>query len=647
MPRAWHALGAYTLIAVAATWPLAAGLGRDVAWDLGDSILNMWILAWDCEQMLAILGGDVSRIGSFFDGNIFHPATLTLAYSEHLVPQAVQILPVYALTRNPILAYNLLFLSTFVLSGLGTYLFVRELTGSPRAAFVAGLLFAFAPYRVPQFSHLQVLSSQWMPFALYGFRRYFDALTDGRPVRRPLLGAAAALVAQNLSCGYYLLYFSPFAGAYALWEIWRRGLWRNGRMWAHLSGAAVLVLALTLPFLLPYAVVREELQLGRALGEVVRFSADIYSYGTAFADQPLWGDAARAFPKPEGELFTGLVPVLLAFAGLVWWRGKDVAERAPLGRPRIVTLVLLAAIAVHVAAVGAALLYRRVVMDLGLFDVSIRNATQLLVRIAVLTAVLLALSPAARRNAGVFMRTRGFFLVALVTAMWLSLGPLPQTLGRPLELFGLYSLFYDYVPGFDGVRVPARFAMIVSLMLAVLGGLGAAVIARRRYGTPVLAALALLFLAESVVLPFTVNGADGTRGLNAPEPRLYRPARAPAIYHDIAREADTLVLAELPLGDSDYDLRAMFYSTVHWRPVLNGYSGFFPPGYGQLALAVSDVPRHPAIAWEALRAAGATHVLVHEAAWPGEQGRNTSAALRQLGAVERVRHGSDVLLSLP
>ena len=46
----------------------------------------------------------------------------------------------WALTGNPILCYNLLFLSTFVLSGLGTYLFVRELTGNPRAAFVAGLL---------------------------------------------------------------------------------------------------------------------------------------------------------------------------------------------------------------------------------------------------------------------------------------------------------------------------------------------------------------------------------------------------------------------------------------------------------------------------------------------------------------------------
>src|SRR5688500_1609660 len=106
MNRAWHALAAYLVITLVATWPLAAGLGRDVAWDLGDPLLNMWILAWDAEQFRAIVQGDFSRVGSFFNANIFHPAPLTLAYSEHLVPQAVQSFPIYLLSGNPILGYN-------------------------------------------------------------------------------------------------------------------------------------------------------------------------------------------------------------------------------------------------------------------------------------------------------------------------------------------------------------------------------------------------------------------------------------------------------------------------------------------------------------------------------------------------------------
>src|SRR4029079_19410631 len=180
---------AYAALAVFMTWPLARGLTRDVAWDLGDSVLNMWILAWDCEPLRGILQGHYSHLRPFFAANIFHPAPLTLAYSEHLVPQAIQIFPIYTLTRNPILCSNLLFLSTFVLSGLGMFLFARELTGRTAAGFIGGLLFAVATYRLPQSSHMQVLASQWMPFALYGFRRY---IVGGRA--RALVGATTAAV---------------------------------------------------------------------------------------------------------------------------------------------------------------------------------------------------------------------------------------------------------------------------------------------------------------------------------------------------------------------------------------------------------------------------------------------------------------------
>jgi hypothetical protein len=652
MQRGWHALAAYTVITLAATWPLAAGLGRDVAWDLGDSLLNMWVLAWDAEQLLAILRGDFSRIGTFFDGNIFHPAPLTLAYAEHLVPQAIQILPIYAMTGNPILCYNLLFLATFILSGFGTYLFVREITGNALAAFVAGLLFAFAPYRLPQSSHLQVLSSQWMPLALYGFRRYFASLAGGGSGWRPLAGAAASLVTQNLSCGYYLLYFPPFAAAYVLWEMARRGLLRASKVWAELSVAAVVVLAATVPFLLPYAAVREQLQFERSRTEVIRYSADVYSYATITEAQPLWGGVIRGFPKAEGDLFPGFVAILLAVIGLVTWRagaGPGSAERSLTSpvRMRWLPSLLATSVIVHLGLVVLVLIYRRIVVDFGLFDLRVSNVNQLLLRAAICAALLLVVSPASRRRARAFMSDRGFFLASLIAATWLSLGPLPQVLGRPVEIMAPYGFLYEHVPGFDGVRVPARLAMVGALMLAVLGGFGAAAFSRRRAGRAALAALSIAFLAESLVMPFMVNAVSGTRGFNLPEARVYRPARAPNVYKVFAREAPDAVLAELPLGESDFDLRAMFYSTVHWRPLLNGYSGFYPPHYGRLALATSDVHRFAETALQALRAQGATHVLVHEGAYLDGRGPNTSAAFLRHGASELYREGTDVLLRLP
>jgi hypothetical protein len=231
--------------------------------------------------------------------------------------------------------------------------------------------------------------------------------------------------------------------------------------------------------------------------------------------------------------------------------------------------------------------------------------------------------------------------------MWLSLGPAPQAQGRPVEIAAPYGVLYDHVPGFAGVRAPARLAMIAVLMLAVLGGFGAARLTAWRRGWMLLVPLSVAFLAESLILPFTVNGVTATPGYNQPEPRVYRPQRAPNVYKEFARQAPNGVLAELPLGESDFDLRAIYYSTAHWRPTLNGYSGYYPPHYGALALAVSDVPRFPQAALDALRSHGATHLIVHESAFIGDRGVNTSAELRQHGAVELYRDGSEVLLQLP
>ena len=72
-----------------------------------------------------------------------------------------------------------------------------------------------------------------------------------------------------------------------------------------------------------------------------------------------------------------------------------------------------------------------------------------------------------------------FAFAATILAMWLSLGPLPNAGESRVSGFGLYGLLYDYVPGFNGVRVPARYAMIAGLFLAILAGyrLPAAVVA--------------------------------------------------------------------------------------------------------------------------------------------------------------------------
>jgi hypothetical protein len=356
----------------------------------------------------------------------------------------------------------------------------------------------------------------------------------------------------------------------------------------------------------------------------------------------------QAFPKPEGELFPGLVPILLAAIGLFIWGEPCRARLAGLTRPAPRWLGwLFAALAIgHAVAAVATIIVRRTTIDTGLFVVRIGNINQLLLRAAIAFALLLIVSPAARERTARFMRDRGFFLAGLLAAFWLSLGPIPMSLGRPIELAAPYGFLFEHAPGFDGVRVPARFSMIIALMLAVLGGYGAAALSRWKFGRPAILVLGVAFLFEGTQVPFMLNGVTPPPGFNSPEARVYRPARAPAVYHAMARQEGPAVVAELPLGYPDFDLRAMLYSTVHWKPLVNGYSGFTPPHYGQLNAVLSEIPRHPDISLATLKEFGITHVIIHEAAYIDGEGVATTRVLTQNGAAELTRDGSDVLLQL-
>lgn len=636
--RTWAAGSVYLVVAITSTWPLALGLAKDVPSDLGDPLLNAWILSWDAEQLRRLFTGDLSVLIRWFNGNIFYPAPDSLAYSEHLIAQGVQIFPVYLVTRNPILCYNLLFLSTYVLSGLGTYLLVRELTGDRRAAFVAGLIFAFVPYRIPQTPHLQVLSSQWMPFTFYGFTRY---LNTGR--RQALAGGAVALLLQSLSCGYYLIYFSPFAAGYVLWELARRKRLGDRRALINFAVAATAVGAAVTPFLIPYARVQSTLQLARSIEEVSVYSADVYAYLTAFPTERLWGPLLRVMPRAEGELFMGAVPLLLGLGALGLtvlraWRAGRLADE-----PRPLLSALLGAITATLFTLAIiAVFARRVTLDLGMVSIQISDIGRALVWLAVTTALWLFCSPRARAGLRACGTPEAFFLISIALAWWLSLGPTPRSFGRPLDLPAPYKLLY-LLPGVDGVRVPARLAMVMAFMLAVVGGCVLARLPRGRIGNLVVVTLTAAFLIEAPAAEFSVNGLGATQGHALPEARVYPPAQTPAVYRTVAGLAEHTVLLEMPLGDSNWDVRAVYYSTSHWRPLVNGYSGFFPPHYGSLISRLTDPHRNPDKAWQAVVDSGATHVLLHQRAYREAESQLIRRWLASAGAREVENKDGDLL----
>jgi len=652
MPAGRHAhnllvVAFYALVAIAVTWPLVTVIDAELAWDLGDPVFNSWVLLWTGGQVLAFLSGDVSALNRFWHGNIFHPERLTVAFSEHMVPQMLQALPVLAATDNVVLAYNLLFLSTFVLSGLGAFLLVRELTGSTAAGVVAGLAFAFAPYRLSQFSHLQVLSAQWMPFVLYGYRRYFET---GRT--RPLIGGTAALVLQNLSCGYYLLFFAPFVGLYVIYEMASRGRLREWTLWRTWIVTGAIALAATYPFLAPYFDVRAHSDVGvRTADEIALFSADTHAFITPSPASWFWAERLPGYQKPEGEGFPGLTIVLLAVlgvaVGLTRRRRPARDGHHPATRPWQQALVGTIAVWWSLCLIAALVFLVTGGLPLpvdGVWAVH-RQADGVLVGLLVLTILLVVVSRGVRRYLrDVSGSLVGFFAMATVLAGLLALGPQISVAGNMIGT-GPYAWLVAYVPGFDGVRVPARFFMLVALFLACLAGFGVAALIRwqPRLAAGVVVVTSVLILAEFWAGPFRTNVPLAADGYQTTPRTLHMSEALPPIYKIIRDTPEPVVLVEFPFGPIGWDLHAMFYAGYHRRLLVNGYSGFFPQSQRVRALVWSRIDADPDAAWRAMVSTRATHVLLHEDGYlPGEH-HVVADWLLARGAVELVRDGADRL----
>jgi hypothetical protein len=230
-------LGA-SLLAVVMHWPLVLNLGDEIPKDLGDPLPQAWQVAWGGHALL-------DQPIEFFQSNQFWPVEDSLAFGDALIGYA----PAGLIGDGPfdaVVRYDLLFLFAYALAFVGAYLLARELGVGPAGAAVAGAAFAFAPFRLEQDGHMQVISSGGIPLALAFAVR-------GIRLRRPgWLFTAWLVAAWQLSLGFAL--GLPFAyllaaGVVAAGVVWlikgrpsldRRGSSSNRHLLIAGAGGAVV-----------------------------------------------------------------------------------------------------------------------------------------------------------------------------------------------------------------------------------------------------------------------------------------------------------------------------------------------------------------------------------------------------------------------
>jgi hypothetical protein len=187
--------------------------------------------------------------------------------------------------------------------------------------------------------------------------------------------------------------------------------------------------------------------------------------------------------------------------------------------------------------------------------------------VALALGVLGGLVPLSPAEPGRCVRPLLLGLVAM--GFLLSLGPQIVIAKRALGP-GPYVLLRALVPGFRNVRYPERLSIFVLLGLAPLVAHGLKYAQPRigRIGTALVCAL--LFI-EHVSVP---------RPLQA----VATGSQIPEVYRWLGTRDDVTVVAEVPNPRrkallEKFDSYPMYFSTVHWKRTLEGFTGYFPPTY--------------------------------------------------------------------
>ncbi|MBI2214919.1 MAG: hypothetical protein HYU52_14830, partial [Acidobacteria bacterium] len=299
----------FVLLAAAMTWPLIAHIDRAVS-DPGDPLLNAWIMDWTWHAI-------TTPGAQFWHAPIFHPLRYTIAFSENLIGITVFFLPLYAAGVEPLTIYNIALLLGFAFSGYAAYVLGRLVTGSRAGGLIAGVFYAFMPFRFDHLPHLQHVWSGWLPLALAGLIWY------GRKPswqRASLLGLP--LILNGLSNGHWLLFggVATGLGAMLLAILSRRTFDR--RFWIPLIVSLAIAHGILFVALRPYGIAADLYGMRRWAGEAKAYSAKLSDWMIASSRNRFYG-GNTSYSHPETCLFPGAVVLLLSsFSLLLLRRGE-------------------------------------------------------------------------------------------------------------------------------------------------------------------------------------------------------------------------------------------------------------------------------------------------------------------------------------
>lgn len=545
----------YIVFSVVLTYPIVFHMDDMVPgfYDVWNHLWNLW---WVRTSMLEL------HENPYYTHYLFHPSGADLALHELALVDGMMALPF----KNPVFAYNILCLLSFALAGLGMYLLTFYLTGDRKAAFISGLVYAFAPYHFFEVSvgHLNLLTIQWIPFYVLYLMK-----TVGENGRRNPFYCAFFLLLVSLSTWQYALYATVFTLLYLL-HVYMNDKGRLTAGWPRIKVLALCCLAFIGPFLVNAFVsaASREYIMRRSFFTVTYYSSEALGIFLPNLLHPLYGRYVQDVFKTVvgGSVYPAAVSLgwttLLLIACYVakreslfgWVKGKLASVKYTKRVKAFVVFVLI---------LNAAFLYLTFRLDLAAWIVW----SFIMVSVVVLYYLV--------REGKV-----GFWLLSALAFWMLSMGPVLQFMGR--MYFPLPYLFLMVIPM---IRAPYRAVVFLNLSAAVLAGMGFSELDRRfNRGVPLVLLVSSLLLLEFLSVPVPLVNASVS-----------------SFYYSLRNESGDFAVLDVqvaPLvvfyskGNStvyvSHDMpEYMYYQTIHGKRMVGGLVSCM---YGDLADFLDNTP---------------------------------------------------------
>ena len=559
----WRWFWLYVAITLLIQWRLVGSVTTHISYgreeDATVPMLNLWTVWWNADRAQ-------HGFQHYWDAPLFYPTEKTFPFSE-TQPTSLIVAPLVWATGNRVLAYNVYQLLILTLNGLSAHQLFRRLGHRPWLAFCGGMMSQILPFVIWQFGVVQLTTLcgiHWTLLAMLDLFGYepapanapADADEEASQAETNSSSSAASpsrlsgpcwrnrLVGVRLGLAYGLTYWlCNYWGLFLTLLLvpcsicfWNQRLLTKS-FWCHVAVAALLSGLMIGPFAWMQHTLASEHRWKTARTEELVFSLSAH-----------WRDYTN-----------------LPWASLMSWLEFPEVDRA------------------QVWTLGAGW-FKTMMAPLGF---------------------LVACANPQRRRWGLFALLFG------AMAFGLSLGPTVR-LSASLPLIGEavpYSLLQQYVPGFSLIRSPFRFAIFVQLAIVWLSLEAIELFNPTRWGRrpPLKLAsqpakgLELMGVNSDCgfgsnwwrwspcAFPFVVVSLLITFEAIPPASRLYAVTAAKPLPAWVMwlRDHDELegALACLPFPAGsvtrDYEETTtwMYWGTFHGRPLVNGYSGFFPKPY--------------------------------------------------------------------